>query len=196
MKITSVRCLHGQEIEPCIDAIAQLRIEVFREFPYLYDGTLDYETDYLKVYLRSEKSVVVVAEDEDRIVGASTALPMTDADEAFQKPFHEQGHAVEDIYYLGESVLLKSYRGLGVGHQFFDHREACARKYGYAKTTFCAVERPVDHPLRPGDYRSLEPFWKKRGYAHHPELKAEFAWKTIDVSAGEVNHVLSFWVKA
>ncbi len=30
--------LSGSQIAPYIDELAQLRITVFREFPYLYDG--------------------------------------------------------------------------------------------------------------------------------------------------------------
>ena len=43
-----IRNVHGPELEPFIDGLGRLRIAVFREYPYLYDGSLDYEREYLK----------------------------------------------------------------------------------------------------------------------------------------------------
>ena len=37
--------------------LARLRIGVFREFPYLYDGSLDYERDYLADYASTEGAI-------------------------------------------------------------------------------------------------------------------------------------------
>ena len=42
-----IRLLHGAAIAPYIDDLARLRLSVFREFPYLYDGTPEYEADHL-----------------------------------------------------------------------------------------------------------------------------------------------------
>ncbi|HBF93820.1 MAG TPA: GNAT family N-acetyltransferase, partial [Marinobacter adhaerens] len=39
----SIRRLSGDQIKPYLDDLARLRIEVFRHFPYLYDGDMDYE---------------------------------------------------------------------------------------------------------------------------------------------------------
>ena len=38
----------GASLREALPGLPQLRIEVFREFPYLYDGTLDDEEGYLK----------------------------------------------------------------------------------------------------------------------------------------------------
>ena len=34
-----------------ISDLASLRIEVFRDFPYLYDGDFEYEKKYLQTYI-------------------------------------------------------------------------------------------------------------------------------------------------
>ena len=39
--------LTGADVRTVLDDVARLRISVFRDFPYLYDGSLDYERDYL-----------------------------------------------------------------------------------------------------------------------------------------------------
>jgi hypothetical protein len=50
MEVTQLR---GREIEPYLQEIAGLRITVFREFPYLYEGDLEYEMAYLRTLLNS-----------------------------------------------------------------------------------------------------------------------------------------------
>ena len=42
--------LIGARLEELLPELARLRIIVFRAFPYLYDGTLDYEQRYLRTY--------------------------------------------------------------------------------------------------------------------------------------------------
>lgn len=81
----------GKGLERYIDELARLRIAVFREFPYLYDGSLDYERKYLKTYIGVADSVIVLALDEARVVGASTGLPMEAETEEVKKPFKGQG---------------------------------------------------------------------------------------------------------
>ena len=184
---------HGEEIRPYLDAAARLRIEVFREYPYLYEGSAAYEQEYLTAYLTSPGSVFVCAFDGAQMVGVSTALPLADADAAFQEPWHAAGVEVKNIFYLGESVLLPAYRGRGVGHRFFDHREARAHALGYEVTAFCSVCRPADHPLKPLDYRDHSSFWSQRGYRPNGVM-AEFSWQQIDASE-EVMNRLEFWQK-
>lgn len=55
----SIRRLSGDQIKTYLDDLARLRIEVFRHFPYLYDGDMDYERKYLDTYARSPESLFV-----------------------------------------------------------------------------------------------------------------------------------------
>src|SRR3546814_19537468 len=74
--------------------------------------------------------------------------------------FLAAGIDVRSLFYFGESVLLPQFRWLGVGHRFFDEREAAARSAGATGATFCAVDRDPDHPARPSETRDLTPFWR------------------------------------
>ena len=58
--------------------VARLRINVFRDWPYLYEGDLEYEQAYLRPYLDSKNAIVVGAWDGDQLVGVSTGAPMED----------------------------------------------------------------------------------------------------------------------
>ncbi|HEV7415335.1 MAG TPA: GNAT family N-acetyltransferase [Tianweitania sediminis] len=190
----TIRSFSGSHAAPFFDDLARLRIIVFRDFPYLYHGNSDYERQYMETYARSQGSVFVLAIDHDAVVGASTGTPMTAETDEVKAPFLASGRNPNDYFYFGESVLLPAYRGHGIGVAFFAEREAQARRLGLRYTTFCAVERPLDHPRRPADYVPLDDFWKKRGYRHHPELRTTFTWRDLD-EARESPKPLSFWIK-
>ena len=187
----------GNALIEFIPELARLRIEVFRDFPYLYDGTIEYEQKYLQTYIDHPYSVIVLAFDNDdnSIVGASTAIPMRDETQELQKPFLEHGYDIDRVFYCSESVLNKNYRGLGLGVRFFEEREAHAAELGgFQHITFCCVERPLDHPRRPADYVPLDKFWNKRGYFKHPELHTTYKWKDLD-DTEETAKPMTFWLK-
>ncbi|MCE0504152.1 GNAT family N-acetyltransferase [Roseivivax sp. GX 12232] len=189
-----VEVLTGEALDAALDDVARLRISVFRDWPYLYDGSADYERAYLETYRQSRDAVLIGAFDGARLVGAATGTPMEDHAEDFAAPFARTGLPLTDIFYCAESVLLPEYRGLRIGHLFFDMREDHARSLGRSYACFCAVRRPDDHPLRPADHRPLGPFWKKRGYAPLPGVEASFRWKDVDMPE-ETAHVLQFWIR-
>ena len=188
--------LTGKSMAGALDALARLRIAVFRDWPYLYDGTLKYEQTYLAKLAAARGAVIVAAYDGEAIVGCATGAPMAEMEAEIAAPFKARGYDIDRIFYCGESVLLPAYRGRGLGHAFFDHREAQARALGgFTHAAFCAVVRPEDHPLRPKDYVPLDAFWRKRGYAKVDGLVTRFAWKDIDRS-GETEKPMQFWMRA
>lgn len=189
-----VEALRGAEIAQQLDALAALRIAVFREWPYLYEGTIEYEKKYLDTYVRCPRSLALLVWDGAACVGASTALPLADAGDAAQAPFRAQGQAIERIDYFGESIILRPYRGRGLGVKFFELREAHAREHGLDICAFCAVERPADHPARPADYVPNDAFWTRRGYRKVPELQASFDWPDIGQTESS-SKAMSFWLR-
>lgn len=194
MSVT-VRSLTAGEIEAALAALGSLRIRVFRDWPYLYNGGEDYERDYLRAFAAAPDAVLVAAFDGTEIVGAATASPMAAQDAMVRAPFEAQDHDIASLFYFGESVLLPEYRGHGIGHEFFDHREAQARAAGATSATFCGVIRPADHPLRPADYRPLDEFWRKRGYTPIPGLTSSFGWQDVD-QPEETQHPMQYWMRA
>ncbi|MBK8567339.1 MAG: GNAT family N-acetyltransferase [Saprospiraceae bacterium] len=186
----------GSAIKSVFEPLGQLRITVFRTWPYLYEGSLEYEVSYLKTYSNSPRSFLFAAYDDDKMVGATTCIPLSDETAEVQEPFVKAGLDLSSIFYFGESVLLTQYRGIGLGHRFFDEREAHARSFGNIKSTcFCGVVRPPDHPSRPLDYRPLDEFWKKRGYQPMPALQSQFEWLDIGEAEPSLKPML-YWMKA
>ena len=189
-----VRPLTGVDLDRHLDDVARLRLTVFRDWPYLYDGSLAYEQEYLQSYRDSAGAIVVGAFDGEAMVGAATGTPMEDHADDFAAPFADRPERLEEIFYCAESVLLPDYRGRGLGHAFFDAREAHARALGRTYSAFCGVVRPDDHPARPADYAPLDPFWRKRGYDKLPGVVAEFSWTDLG-HAEETRKPLQFWMK-
>lgn len=188
------QALSGPAIAPVVDALAGLRIRVFREWPYLYDGDLDYERAYLDTYVRSARSLAFLVYHGDALVGATTALPLADEEAAFWQPLEAAGFQPDTLCYFGESLLLPAYRGRGLGHRFFDEREAHARAQGFSVACFCAVQRPPDHPRRPEDFRPLDGFWRQRGYAPRADIVARYRWRDLGEEA-ESEKPLMFWLR-
>jgi GNAT superfamily N-acetyltransferase len=190
----AVRALTGGEIDAAIEDLARLRIEVFAAYPYLYDGDAAYEMQYLREFVAARDAVLVAAFDAARIVGAATASPMDTSKAEFRAPFEERGIDTARLFYFGESVLLPAYRGQGIGHAFFDHREAHAAACGATATHFAAVIRPADHPARPAGYVPLDRFWRGRGYAPLPGFVTELAWKEHGETAESVKS-MQYWLR-
>lgn len=189
-----VRALTGAAIADILPDLARLRITVFRDWPYLYEGSAEYEERYLQVYIEAPGAVVVAAFEDKTLIGAATGCPLLSHYDDFSAALSGTDLPLASTFYCAESVLLPAYRGRGLGHAFFDGREAQAHNLGCSHSAFCAVIRPEDHPLKPDGYRKLDPFWRKRGYAPLRGGVAQFDWQDVDQSA-ETTHQLQFWSK-
>lgn len=190
----AVRTLSGSALNAAFDDLARLRIAVFAAYPYLYAGTAAYEREYLAEFTAAPDAVLVAAFDGPKIVGAATASPLIAQDTYIREPFERLGIDPAPVFYFGESVLLNEYRGQGIGHAFFDHREAAARNWGASHASFCAVVRPPDHPARPADHVPLDAFWTRRGYAHVPGLTGTFTWAEHG-EAEESPKPMQYWMR-
>jgi len=189
-----IKVLAGGDLVRALPGLARLRINVFRDWPYLYDGTAEYEEKYLARYAKTDGAVIVGAFDGNDLVGAATGEPLDKEVIQFRQPFEEAGFDPSKIFYLAESVLYADYRGQGIGHRFFDEREAHARRLGYHTAAFCAVIRPEDHPARPSSYQPLDGFWIKRGYRKVQNLIVHFPWQDIG-EEGETEKPMEVWMR-
>lgn len=189
-----IETLTGERLKAHLPDVARLRIEVFCDFPYLYDGDLDYEARYIGSFAASPNALVVAAFDGDAVVGASTAAPMATQMFEVTEPFRARGEDLARYFYFGESVLSRAFRGSGIGVRFFEEREAHARACGASVAAFCAVVREREHPARPADYVALDAFWQRRGFTLAPGLLCRLSWKEIGAD-GESAKTMQFWTK-
>ncbi len=195
MDSISISYFYGEDINKIADDFAQLRISVFREFPYLYKGTITYEKEYIKTYVASKESLLIAVFSKDKIVGASTCIPLKDETQEVQLPFIEAGFNIPEIFYFGESLLLPEFRGKGIGSRFFIEREKHAQSFiNYKITTFCSVIRENNHPLKPNNYIPHDVFWAKNGYQKNEQLIGEMDWQDIDKTDPDSKKLI-FWTK-
>lgn len=197
-----IETLTGAGIEEALPALSALRVAVFRAWPYLYDGIPDYERAYLAEFAAAPDAVIVAARDpEGVIVGAATAAPLASHTSEFMPLFEQFGFDPATVYYLGESVLLPEYRGRGLGHAFFDAREAAARAAvasdgrQFETMAFCGVIRSGGDPRCPAGYRPLDAFWRGRGYRPVEGMIGNYDWQEIDGPPQEIPHPMQFWAR-
>ncbi|MCA3276236.1 MAG: GNAT family N-acetyltransferase [Roseomonas sp.] len=189
------KTLSGAALTARLDALAGLRIRVFREWPYLYDGDPTYEARYLAAYAQSPGALVVAASTpQGEAVGMATCQPGREACEKLRASWAAAGLDAATLCYFGESVLLPEYRGQGAGVRFFQEREAHARHLGLSIAAFCSVVRNENDPRRPRDYTPLDDFWHNRGYGPRPDISTVMHWREVG-DTRETPHVLSFWIK-
>ncbi len=185
----------GSEAKKFIPEIARLRMEIFREYPFLYIGDYEYETKYLHKFISAKDAIVVVAWNGDEIIGVSTGLPFAFESAEVKKPFVEHGLLPNDYFYYGESVLQKKHRKKGIGHLFYVEREKHVRNLKVFKAIcFCTVERDKEDPRRPADFKPLNGFWAKEGFIQHPELTCQIPWQEID-EPSETPKTMVYWIK-
>ncbi len=195
-KSISYKSITGQQINDWIIPLAELRIHIFKDWPYLYLGSLEYERKYLARYAQAEKSFITMAFDGDKLIGATSCIWLPqESDAEIKKAFTDRKLDLNKIVYFGESILFSEYRGHGIGSQFMQHREdfaqhACQADYA----AFCSVVRPLDHPLKPESYQPLDNFWAKRGFEKQQGMFCKMTWPDINESH-ESEKTLQFWMK-
>jgi GNAT superfamily N-acetyltransferase len=190
-----VRSLIGPSLATYLHSIAKLRMDVFREYPFLEEPDLSLETSRLKCYMTSKEAIGVLIFDATILVGVSLGIPLSLERAEIQKPFLDRQIDLSTYYYFAESVLLKPYRNRGIGHHFFDVREVHVKSLKkYKHICFFDPIRPEIDLYKPADYLPLHDFWRKRGYTHCPDLKCQLVWKGRDDEKA-CPKTLTFWIK-
>ncbi len=190
----AMQLLTGPLVTACLDDLASLRLEIFREFPYLYDGVRDGELRYLGLYAETPDALVVTVTDAGKTIGAATGIPLRYETQEMISSFTLTGYPGEPIYYVGELLFYPEYRNRGLGQRLLSLVEERVRSLGKYPTLTCAtVERPQDHPLRPPDYTPIERFLARTGFALLPGVTTRLTWREIDGSTPA--HVMNFWSK-
>jgi GNAT superfamily N-acetyltransferase len=187
--------VRGEAIQEFIPQIAKLRIEVFAEYPFLYQGDYESEEGYLKKFAASDEAVIVVAHEGNEVIGAATGCPFRDASDNVKEPFLIHHRNPSDYFYFGDLVILKAYRGRGIGRRFFEELEKHVASLGhYQYSCLFTINKPLDDPKRPKDYRSLSPFFKKAGFKEHPELTCSISYKE-EGDDQKTPKEMVFWIK-
>lgn len=183
----------GQQSRRYAEQIASIRLELFREFPYLYLGTVEEEYEYLSMYFDSPSATLVLGFDrENQLVCYSSSLAVDDCTDDIKLPCASLGYL--NILYIGEVMLRSDYRSRGISRYCMAHHEALAREGGYDAVVFMTIDRSHDHPCAPVGYRPLDDLWIKYGYKRVTGVSVLQSWRQVDTQE-YVSHTLSLWIK-
>lgn len=177
----SMEVVKGKAIEKYAKYIASLRILMFKEFPYLYDGSLEQEEKYLSAYTDSPDSIVILAKQDDCIVGLLTGMPVTKICEFiadFKKILDENNRTTASAYYYGEALILPAYRGQGVLTKMFQELDSVIKKMSYNHAYGITSIREKNDSRRPANYRDTDPLWVRLGLTK-TDMIIEGEWPTI-----------------
>jgi len=193
MRITKT-LITGAAITEALDDLATLRLDIFVEYPYLYQGRREDELAYLRSYAEKPKACVILARNGAEVIGAATGMPLIHEDVQLRNAFAGSDHPLESIYYVGELLLRPAYRNAGLGQKLLTQMEQQIRSLGHYHLLTCAtVERPDDHPLRPHDAIPITRFLARTNFVRLPEVTTRFTWRETDGVKRE--HTMQFWLK-
>lgn len=188
--------LRGNEVIPYLQKLAELRITFYRSYPYLYEGTLTEEENYLSMYANSENSILVVAKKGEEVVGAVAGISLLETHAMHKKLWDQQEVLAENIFYLGELVLLQDYRRSDLQERLYQQLEQAVQGLKkYDSIIVCEIERDPKDSKKIENASSSEILWDNRGFVRQPELNTHFLWKDID-DLEETDHFMVYWIKA
>lgn len=187
------------QFDEYFDALCTMRLKAFKEFPYLYDGDKLYEYDYLKGYFNHPDGRIILAFQNQQIVGMISGFPLK---ENMSEPinvtkwFQDHAKIKEDdlkyYYYLGEVISTNPQSK--IGFQLIVHLCEQANLLGFKKIAFMMIEHSKDHPLRPQNYKDLKD--KMRLFQARPmNVSVQSPYNTIqnDGSTKLTENQMDFW---
>lgn len=190
-----IQALKGKQILPYLDAFGEMRTTVFREYPYLYESDSGNEKTYLGNYAKSDESLFIIAKKQGQLIGCLSSIPFLHVSHESWAKILQNYLPIDTVFYLGDMLVLKEYRGQRVGTKMYDLFEDQVKKQKkFSKIAFLEVVRPKNDPKRPKGYKSLDPFWEKRGYVKHPEFINHIPYREIGDST-ETDHTFLFQTK-
>ena len=185
-------------LAPEIGVLAEFRVRFFREFPYLYVGTEDYEQNYLADYLANPTTRLIVARDAGKVIGIATgAMLSTELNIVGKVETLLQQHGIKphSCFYLGEIILEPEYRSRGISKQVLELLKNAGREQGAERFCFLTVAREPNDIRCPADYISSDVIFEKYGFIK-TDVSVTFEWPTIQAD-GQVENTanrLYFWI--
>lgn len=193
-----IRLLMGDAIQEIIPFVITQRIDQYREYPYLYEGSIEEETESLRIFAQLPQSAVAVAYHEDKPVGFITGTPLIGYGHHFEgsiQAFENDGKNPKDYYYFADVLILPEHQGKSLATRLFEIFEAHCRNLGFPYISFVS-ESHAEHPLKPADYKEVDLIWQHFGY-QKTNIVIYISWNTIQSNdpSQDQAHELPYWIK-
>lgn len=183
----------GSQIAQMIPAIAQFRIESFKEYPYLYAGTLEREYEYLELYKNNKHALAIYrieSKQEVVVIGAPLVAVFPEV-----KPIFESAQLDANSFYFMEEATftIEDDRLLS---EMVAMVETKIKKWGYENLRLLTIREEENHPLKPVNYQSIELLLEKIGFVQ-TTLAIPTSYATIcdDDVVEQREHEFIFWTK-
>lgn len=189
--------LQGAVINSRVKDITDLSLIIYREYPYLYEGTQEEYLPLIQHYAQSENSIACLLLDDEKPIGIAIGMPMNVMRENYKQPIlHSEAVNIDSLFYLGEFLLLEAYRGKGFGKQMYREFERLVKEKGnFTTLCFCKISEFESHPLMPVKYKPLDDFWIKLGFEKVENLNFSVVWRNVDEVEDSPHHLV-YWMKA
>lgn len=196
---TLITTYYGEQILEKLNEISQLCIDVYREWPYLYEGNLEEQKQYIiDQYVKKKGSIATLAFQNGKVIGVSLGTFLSQAPERYKNHFPSDIDQSK-IFYWGELIVNENYRHRGIGKELYTYMANCViESHDFIAITFCTVERnssfSLDY-LKPDDYVGLDGLWKQLGFTKKEDLSFKGRWKLVGQET-DSDHPMIFWWKA
>jgi GNAT superfamily N-acetyltransferase len=193
--------LIGMQILGISDDLPLAWINAFKEYPYLYKGSLEEGRHYFEHFAAHGQGSVVIATVDGKFAGFLTGAPLIAVNDHFKgitDVFRNSNLDPNNFYYFSDVVVLPEFQNKGVAKKFFQILEEKAKKsWGYKNICLVTIEHDAKHPLRPSDYEEADARWEHLGFTKTP-MKIKHIWSTIideNGNAEDQENVLVLWTK-
>jgi GNAT superfamily N-acetyltransferase len=189
--------LHGKEIDAHVKQITDLALIIYREYPYLYEGTEEEYLPLIQHYAQSERGLAYLLYDDEKPVGVAIGTALQSMRESYKEPILNSHlkDEIDSLFYLGEFLLLKEYRGKGFGKQMYnDFEKTVKTNKSYTGICFCKIVEFDQHPGMPANYKPLDGFWSTLGFHKLPNIQFSVSWRNVN-EQNESPHQLVYWIK-
>jgi len=195
-----IEIFKGKAIKPYIRKLAEMRVQEFSHFPYLYVATVEEDAEYSQGYASEENALFCIAFDNKDVIGLYSGAPFNSNISFLQdwkKRIFQDGLDLNDSYYSGELILEKEWRKRGVGTQLMNRFLKEVKGMNYKSVAGVTVNRSQDHTLRPKNYQDTDDIWPKYGLQRtNITLPVEYPTRQGDGSVRNEKNILSLWVKS
>ena len=191
----SMRTYRGKSITPFLKDITDLCVTIYKEYPYLYEGTQEEYFPFIEHYAHSEHGIACLLFDNERLVGVAIGMPLNEMRDKYQAPFTNARpqENFREIFYLGEFLLVKDYRGRGLGKKIYLEFERSVTNM--KKICFCKIDETDRKILETENYRPLDGFWEKFGFHKCEDVSVTVNWQNVG-ELEESPHQLVYWLKS
>lgn len=188
------------QLQPHLSDVAEFRVKHFRNYPYLYDGNLDYEKNYLAGLANDKKSLLIKAYDSNNhLIAVSTSVPLVTGSDILKsatESFATAGYDPGSIYYYGEIIIEPQYRGFGISAIIYKMQDDYAKLNKFKFIALATVIRSDNDLRKPANHQPSDPIWNRFGFTK-TNIIFDYDWPTIqsDFLTENESHKMVYWLK-